>query len=162
MNTFVIFSRHDQSRDWQHEPEGTPRVDWYDRQARQQLLEQTGPLHVGLFPTVGIHVEPYVDYTDGEQQIKAGWVLVHAPDTWADVEAVQADYVDRTERGWADFVNKPETGDLSWTQPPETSDDEIAVPSWVGNETEGWVLTWDVKPIEGDDNDETGNQDDND
>jgi len=159
MNVFVIYSRHDQSRKWDLAPGGTLHVDWYDRQARADLLAQTGKLHVGRFPTVGIWTPEWTDYTHGEDTVEAGWTLLSEPDTWDDVEAAQTDYADRALRGWAAGVEKPPTGTLTWTDRPEVGEDEQAVPSWEGSAEGGWTLVWTVEPIEEDVDDSDRNGD---
>lgn len=153
----VVYSAYDQSRHWVEQvPDDVRVVNWYDLDARQSLLNDTGPLHVGLFPTVFLWAEPWTQHgthDDSTVEHEAGWVPVHAPDDWAAVEAAQSDYADRAERGWTATGDIPAEGPLTWTEAPTPPAGHIAVHDGWDAEGDGWVRRWRTE--------EEGHDDDN-
>jgi len=155
MNYFVIYSRHDISRNWpeNNAPVGTRCVDWYNDLERDALLEETGPLHVGLFPTVFVRTEAWTDYTQGLTDavgIDAQWTPVYEPEDWDAVDVAIADYADRVVRGWASVNDIPVEENLIWTDPPEVSEGQVAVHAGWSETENGWMRVWRIVEVEGD------------
>lgn len=149
MNTFVIYSRHDHSRNWNHAPDGTWYIDWYDKKARANLIDETGPLHVGLFPTVFIWTDAWTEHAthsaetwDHDKQ----WTAIHKPNSWDDVDVAVADYADRTLRGWTATGDIPPVGPLTWSEPPDVEDGQFVMhDGWDDDGDGGWVRRWRVE-----------------
>jgi len=147
MKILVVYSRHDFSRNWpsEHVPEGVQCLDWYDFELRKEILNQTGPLHVGLFPTIFIWTEQWSDYTNGLTNSvinESQWLSIIEPDNWQIVENTIKDYEDRSLRGWADIDDIPPDVRLIWTDPPEVEKGETVQHDGWGMTEDGAIRKW--------------------
>lgn len=151
MKPLIVYSRHDLSRNWYSDHAVAPfkLLDWYDIEARSNAVEEYGDLQIGLFPTVFIWSDSWVDYSLGLQErvdVPAQCVPVIEPTNWIDVEYAIADYADRAQRGWCRSGVPPE-GTLIWTDPPEVQDGQVAVHDGWLETSDGWVRLWGIKEL---------------
>jgi len=152
MNEVIVYSRHDESRDWvaQNAPAGATSFDWYDVQDRSHLRSLV-PLRPRVFPTVFIWVDAWDEYLPelmGTHHHEPEWVPVYLPDSWDDVESMKHDYALRSQRGWVRAGMPPDEGDIVWSEPPQVSEDEaVYLSDWAKDESGAWVPEWGVEAV---------------